>query len=158
MQGWFLALLVLMLIIRRVAVAPRFTLKPDLLFVCTDRGHRSKPADAAATGRKRGIQEFSEKLRHRVSHHVRCVLAGVFCHVHVGGCAGADWLQGPYVYALYQHYGFSIGKTLTHTHARAHTHSTQARSACCSSSASAAVWFSALWPAQWQINSETHTF
>ena len=24
-------------------------------------------------------------------------------------CAAGDWLQGPYVYALYQHYGFDRG-------------------------------------------------
>lgn len=26
----------------------------------------------------------------------------------IGGDAGADWLQGPYVYALYESYGFGI--------------------------------------------------
>lgn len=26
------------------------------------------------------------------------------------GTAAGDWLQGPYVYALYEHYGFSRGE------------------------------------------------
>lgn len=25
-----------------------------------------------------------------------------------GSCAAGDWLQGPYVYALYQHYGYQV--------------------------------------------------
>jgi hypothetical protein len=29
-------------------------------------------------------------------------------HTHASSAAG-DWLQGPYVYALYQHYGYSTG-------------------------------------------------
>ena len=40
--------------------------------------------------------------RHWTSHYVRA---------QVDGCAAAgDWLQGPYVYALYQYYGFDRGQ------------------------------------------------
>ncbi len=39
---------------------------------------------------------------------------GVSPNVHMSlyvvfGCAAGDWLQGPYVYALYQHYNYSQG-------------------------------------------------
>ena len=37
-------------------------------------------------------------------------LCGRFCCIMArGGLAAGDWLQGPYVYALYQHYGFDRG-------------------------------------------------
>lgn len=66
-------------------------------------------------------------------------------------CTGADWLQGPYVYALYTYYGFTIGN---HHRVLCAHFCEQRRLACCSSLVSAAAWCLEQWRAPWLTNSE----
>lgn len=46
--------------------------------------------------------EFHDPCHQLKPTAVTCMLSGL-------SSAAGDWLQGPYVYALYQHYGFERG-------------------------------------------------
>jgi hypothetical protein len=54
--------------------------------------------------RKNGDQAASENVSQEFRKCQRAYLIAYFCAV------TADWLQGPYVYALYEHYKFTKGE------------------------------------------------
>jgi len=40
---------------------------------------------------------------------VACTLTSTCLPIHFSLSAAGDWLQGPYIYALYEHYGYKVG-------------------------------------------------
>ena len=83
------------------------------LSTCMSRASKSS-VDAGAIARIFILNAHRQLIRSAGRHctlaaNAHCLCAIIVVLMLTSQHAAGDWLQGPYVYALYQHYGYQVG-------------------------------------------------